>query len=339
MSISTVKAVLWVANLGALGTLGYTLYDWTQTEGEKLTAQVTRQMQQDLLDDIPRPEPPKQDIYPYERVEANFFALEWTGKEPPPVVVDKPVDPGTPAKVKATPIADILKVLYLQVDTTAPQHSVALVKYKLAALTSRFKEPVNLYIGDTLPSPQNGWIVDSMTEEGVVFRRVSEDDDEEPQTARPARASDGDLIVEVGEDGAMMPVREFIPAAREGFVPTRPQRTIERSPNNFVFGDEDLVAINENYLEILSNEVRHRPYRDPRTGTWSGVEILSVTPGSIAAQHGAKSGDVIKSINGTPVNSVQEAIQYVKNNADAYDVWTVVVENSGKTRTVTYQKP
>ena len=50
-----------------------------------------------------------------------------------------------------------------------------------------------------------------------------------------------------------------------------------------------------------------------------------------------KEGDVIKSINGQPVNSVQEAISFVKVNKDKYSTWEVVVENKGKQRTVTYE--
>jgi len=46
---------------------------------------------------------------------------------------------------------------------------------------------------------------------------------------------------------------------------------------------------------------------------------------------------VIKSINGQPVNSVQEAISFVKVNKDKYSTWEVVVENKGKQRTVTYE--
>jgi S1-C subfamily serine protease len=68
-----------------------------------------------------------------------------------------------------------------------------------------------------------------------------------------------------------------------------------------------------------------------------GIEITEVAPGSIAAQHGVKSGDVIVSVNGTPVNSVQEAISYAKNNADIYSVWTIVVSNAGYERTIVYE--
>ena len=85
---------------------------------------------------------------------------------------------------------------------------------------------------------------------------------------------------------------------------------------------------------ILSG--RETIYRD---GKRAGLRVAEVKPGSIAAQHGAQSGDVIISINGHPVSSEQEAIKFVKNNSETTTVWQVVVENLGRQRTVTYNSP
>ena len=80
-------------------------------------------------------------------------------------------------------------------------------------------------------------------------------------------------------------------------------------------------------------------HRDPRTGKFDGIEIQSVQAGGIAARHGAKEGDIIKSINGHPVTSSSEAITFVKNNQESTSTWIVVVENKGRERTVTYESP
>jgi len=338
MSISTVKAALWIANLGAFGTLGYTLYDWKEHEGEKMARRATAEIQSDWLDNIQRPELAKQDIYDYDKVEANFFNLNWTGKAPPPPVVEVVDTVVDPTKLKATPIDDILEVLYVQVDTSIASNSTSLIKYTDAALTIKFKEAVNIFEGDELPEPHNGWVVDAIVAEGVLFRRGDESEGVEPQLAMPAVAVTGNLIVKVGEGGALVPVKASFPGALAGFIPPSPLNTMKVGKDRYKLGTEDLATIGENYLEILSNEVRQRPFRNPRTGRWEGIEILSVSPGSIAAQHGVEAGDVIKSINGTPVNSAQDAIQYVKNNADMYEIWTVVIENAGKEKTVVYQK-
>ena len=53
---------------------------------------------------------------------------------------------------------------------------------------------------------------------------------------------------------------------------------------------------------------------DPRVS--GAVEGTALPMGSIISAHGLKPGDIIKSINGDPVTSTQEAISYV--NMDDY---------------------
>jgi S1-C subfamily serine protease len=47
-------------------------------------------------------------------------------------------------------------------------------------------------------------------------------------------------------------------------------------------------------------------------------------------------GDIIRSINGEPVTSTNEAISYVKTHADVTTHWVAVVERQGKEITLTY---
>ncbi|MDE0897356.1 MAG: PDZ domain-containing protein, partial [Planctomycetota bacterium] len=70
-----------------------------------------------------------------------------------------------------------------------------------------------------------------------------------------------------------------------------------------------------------------------------GIEITKVPAGSMAAKHGAKEGDIIKSVNGHPVTTTQEAIKYAQNNAEKYTTWEILVENQGVERTVYYEVP
>jgi hypothetical protein len=344
MSISTLKALLWLGTTAVLGYLGWSLYQWNENRAELTAHRSTAEIQRKWLDDVERPEPPKQEIHPYSSVQANFFELNWTGREEVRVEVPVVAEATEPVKPQAVPIDKLLKVLYVQVDTSQPQYSTALVLYKDATLSRAHPDPVNLVQGDALPDPHQLWVVAAIESGGVTFvRRTAEGEDDpevEPQFARPATAFDGDLIVVVGEGGAAARERDGIPTAVPGTL-RGPSKllTEEVRPNVYNLGTDSMAQINENYLDILSTEVRTRSYRNPRTGEWQGIEILEVQPGSLAAQHGAQSGDVVKSINGHPVNSTQEAIQYVKNNKDAYDTWVVVVWNSGRERTITYNVP
>ena len=76
-----------------------------------------------------------------------------------------------------------------------------------------------------------------------------------------------------------------------------------------------------------------------KDGKRAGVELTEVREGSIVARHGGQSGDVIISINGTPVSSQQEAIAFAKSNAERYSVWEVEVLRFGRVETVVYHSP
>ena len=347
MTVSSIKALLWLVTLGVVGYLGYTIYDWRENQASILAAKATPERQLEILSNVEKPEPPKQQIHPYkESIEPNFFVLNWTGKlPPPPPPPPGPEDTKPEGREPATPIADLLVVQFVQVDTSRPELSKACIKYTDASLSTKVEgEPQWLRPGDALHEPHQLWTVHEIKPNQVVFRRLlasgEPDEEEADQTASPPTAFDGDMIVAVGPDGAILPSRQdeyFPPLDGDAYRSPDRNRTVEVKPNYFQVGIEDKQQFNERYLDILSTEVRTRTYRE--NGKAAGIYVDSVVPGSLAAQHGAQVGDVIKSINGTPVNSTQEAISYVKNNKDQYSVWEVVVWNSGKERTVTYNVP
>jgi hypothetical protein len=340
MNLVLVKSVLWGASTLLFGVLGWTLYDYKVAEADLLGRKVNAKLQQDLLKDIQPPPPPKSDLVDYKRVTANFHDFNWTGKAPPPP--PPPPPPPGPTRRVIKPLKDLLTVLYIQVDTSQASNSLALVRWVDRRLSDTLgaREDGRLQAGFVLPEPYAYWSVESVESEGVIFRYAPEDDqDKNPTTFRlsPPTPIEGG-IVKVAEDGEVRLPAEFVlPEAGGEFVLTRPARTLELGPNRFRVGSEDGRYINENYLDILSREVRHKSHFNRKKGRMEGIEITEVAPGSIAAQHGVKSGDVIVSVNGTPVNSVQEAISYAKNNADIYSVWTIVVSNAGYERTIVYE--
>lgn len=345
MSLSTIKALLWLITLGVFGSLGYTLYDWRENQTALLRSRAPEEKQREVLENVEQPEPPKQEIHSYKgSIEPNFFQLNWTGKEAPPPPPPRKEETVAQVKPKATPVDQLLKVLYVQVDTSQPEYSKANVRYTDGALARLEPEPAFIFPGDALPEPHELWVVHAIDVEGVTFRRLLGDGEVDPETedqlAQPSNAFDRSLIFDANTDGVITRRTENFPALAQDqyYTGRRPPNTVEVRPNVFEVGREDMDTINENYLDILSTEVRTRTYRESGGGS-GGIQILEVVPGSLAAQHGAKTGDVIKSINGTPVNSTQEAISYVKNNKDNYSTWTVVVWNSGKERTVTYNVP
>jgi len=338
MNLSTVKALIWVLSLAVLGYLGYFVYTWAIAgQRHELTRTLApRETMKRVLDDVPEPEPPRVALVDYERVIATFREMNWTGREaPPPPPPPEPVVQA-PTEVTRPSVANKLRVLYVEVDTDAPADSVAVLFYTDSQLSSKNPGPFDRKVGENLHGALAAVRVHAVRPEGVEFSTAGFED-MEPELVTLVDAY-GPGIVMVGEGGAILPSVTAIPQGTVRVV-GRPDRTLQRRPNTFVLGSQDLEKFEEDHLAILTNEVRHRQYRDPRTGQWSGVQVLDVAPDSIVAQHGVKTGDVIKSINGTPVSSVSQAISYVKNNAELYTVWEVIVENAGKQRTLVFESP
>ena len=340
MNLTLVKSTLWIGSLGVFGWLGWTLYDFKANEGERTSRKVDAAYQEEILSQVPEPEVEVSDLVDYDRVVASFHTLNWTGKAPPP-------PPPPPQPVSATPqrtvkpIDDLLKVLYIQVDATEPADSMALARPLDPKLVPGGETNLKLFVGDTLEGYAY-WEVAAIESEGVRFAYLLQDDEDpgrEDEWALPPTPVEGQ-IVEVGEDGEVrVPTTEtrILDAPPGSFSVARPKRTIEVSPGRFRMGADDMAEIGENYLDILGNEVRTRPWRNPKTGEWGGIEISSVAPGSIAAQHGASEGDIVISVNGHPVNSVNEAISFAKNNKDVYSVWNVVVLSAGVEKTLVFE--
>jgi len=139
-------------------------------------------------------------------------------------------------------------------------------------------------------------------------------------------------IVQVGPDGIIAPSKPTIPAATPGRPRVVPRETVLIGEDRWLAGLDDRELFEREYTKILA-ELRFKEHRDPKNGRPDGVEIKDVPKGSFAAKYGVKEGQVIKSINGHPVTSVNEGISYAKQNADKYDIWEIVYEEQGKLKT------
>lgn len=262
--------------------------------------------------------------------------LNWTGRveAPPAEVVETQA---APVEAPRVAIRDLVRILMLRVDLAEPTNSDVFLRYKQGAgvNTPAGVPGFLLRVDDHLAAPHDKVRVTAITADGVTF--TYEGEGGESETLKPDELPTKSGIVVVGPDGNVHVRDRLIPT---GDAPKfRPGETQRLGENTWVIGDKDLAEFNERYQEILGKEVRTVRHQDPATGKYDGVEIKEVANGSIAERHGAQPGDVIKSINGSPVTSVQEAITFVKNNAGKYTVWKLIVENKGKSRTVIYESP
>jgi hypothetical protein len=278
-------------------------------------------------------------IVPYPRVQTAVIDLDWTGRPPaeaPPVAVEPEAPPPS-----AVPVADLLKVMFMSFDAEAPAESVCVLKYLPAARVSSaptgsgalqgwIKRP-----GDALDSPLGHILVHAIRPDGVEF--AFSDEGREHELLAPGEYDlRGVLVLSDESEIVVRPSGIQVPRVLAG---DPPPKTTSLGDGVFQIGYEDARYIGDNYAEILSSEVRPVDHRDPRTGRKDGIQVMDVAPGSVAAQHGLSTGDVVKSINGHPVTSQSEAIKFVKGNLDVYDKWEVVVESKGRLKTLVYYSP
>ncbi|MEW6073915.1 MAG: hypothetical protein AB1726_15145 [Planctomycetota bacterium] len=337
MNIQRIKALTWLGTLAAGGTLGWSVADFLRHKPE-LAAGVSREERLAVLNDIEVPPPPKNELVDYTLVTRSFHAMNWTGKEEVKPVETTAV--GEDAPVLATPVASLLVVLVVQVDTTDPAGSLAFVKFldpKLVAAVTNPRDHI-LRIGTRLAPPHAYAAVTAISVDGVEF---GFDDAERPKevVAPVAFPSHGPGIVKAGPDGVLLPGEEpSIPRASTA-IEFRPRASQEVARNEWQLGWESVENMNEEYSKILSQELRHRVHRDPRTGQVDGIEITKIKPDSLPAQHGLSEGEVLKSINGHRVTSVEDAVTFVKNEADHTTTWVAVFDRRGREITRVYHSP
>lgn len=342
MNTSNVKALLWLTALALTAGLGWYVYDYVQHVDERHEFWDV-ELAKSKLQDVERVEEQKVDRVSAREVELAFYpppqGLNWTGKQAPkPVVeVEQPQDT-TPQVV---PVADILRVQYVQEDARRPEHSRAYVRYKNDPRGQKKPAfPDELAVGDRLIRPWQYVRIQAIdAQEGVTFAFDDEAREHESLNVSDLDMDLGKVVVMVDEDGVRRPTQQVLPRSEGLASAWDVARTRQVDSNTWAIGREDMTEIGEDYPQIISREVRHRRHRDPRTGRYDGIELQDVKAGGVAARHGAQSGDVIKSINGHPVTSVAEATQFVRTNQDKYSVWEVVVENMGRERTMTYRTP
>ncbi|MFK8137339.1 MAG: hypothetical protein AB8E15_03170 [Bdellovibrionales bacterium] len=108
---------------------------------------------------------------------------------------------------------------------------------------------------------------------------------------------------------------------------------IKKQGNNFTVSKKELTKQLENLPELLQ-QARAIPYRDPDTGAIAGFKVMDIEPDSIIGQL-VEVGDVIKSVNGTVVNSAAKAMELYRTLKDS-DGLSLTVERNGRDETMEY---
>ncbi len=335
MNIQRWKGIVWLGSLAVGGFLVFYVFDFLRNK-EQLAKEVSDEELAAVLDSVKKPPVEKSDVVEYSAIQRVFHELDWTGKPPPPPPTG-PADTG-PVVTPKVAVASLLKVLAIKVDTGEPEKSLAYVKFvdtKLAAHTGK-EDPI-LRPDERLFEPYQDVRVAAITAEGVVF--AFDDATREKETVSSALRPELGIVM-VGPGGAILPqATRLIGKPPADAKPWRPEQLTQLRKNEWQIGTGTLDELDRDYSRILSRDISYSPYKNPRNGATEGLKINKVTPGSIPAQAGLTEGEILKSINGHKVTSVNDAIAFVKANANTTDSWTAVFEKQGREFTRTYRSP
>ncbi|MDZ4771667.1 MAG: PDZ domain-containing protein [Planctomycetota bacterium] len=327
MNIGQIKVWAWATAAVLTIGLSWYVFDFVRKLPELEKGPDTKAVRE-VLEAVPPMKTQTDRLMTYEQAKKVLALNDWTGM-PKPKVVEKPVD-GPPAEIPKTPVKDLVKVISITCDLSEPAKSFIQVRY--LPLAGVGTPTAVLRTGDVL-APQHRGITVEAIEPSIARFKFSDEREPEDLSCQEFDAKSEIVVVDVNGDVILPRVGATIPKTGENFIPGS---TMQIGRNSFRLGLDDMKRFNDDYARILGTEVQTAQHRDARTGKYDGIEIKSIQPGSIASRHGAQEGDVVKSINGHPVNTTNEAITFVKTNKDKYSSWDVVIENKGKSRTVTY---
>lgn len=128
-----------------------------------------------------------------------------------------------------------------------------------------------------------------------------------------------------------MPLESLEPAERD--------RGVAGGGNSWQITKEEMELLKDkDRVSEIQSKISTKPYYDPKTRNKKGIEITSIEPGSIFEQKGLQPGDIVLSVNGTPVSSEAALIEYVKKNWERYTTFHVQVLRNGKIITLTYKR-
>ncbi|MFT5284520.1 MAG: hypothetical protein ACI8TQ_000677 [Planctomycetota bacterium] len=342
MNIGRIKALCWITVMALGSYLGWDVYQFISV-GQAELRNLSNDEQNAVLKSVEAPKVVRRRIVSYDKVNETFWKLNWTGKLPAKKpVVEKQKDVVKKRPVK--PVSDLLTVVLIKFSSKT-EWSNASVHYKsnVDEHLMQSNSEVVLFEGDKLPGKYSFISVASIKPDAVEFAFEDQDGEEsrEPESVKPPEYQYGEGIgsgiTRVDENGKLlMPERESLIPINDQTPEFNYDETREIRKGQFVIGTKDAENFGRNYSSILSREMETGRYRDPKTNRYSGIQVKRISAGSIVSSHGLQAGDIIKSINGDPVTSTQEAIKYVKTNSDVTSHWVALVERQGKDITLTY---
>jgi hypothetical protein len=334
MQIKFLRKLLWVTNtLLVLGIVAYALFFFILGGARKRGAQPAEKILGGRLPSA-APDVEQKKLKPW-TLFGPVHELVIDGE--PPVEVTQ--DPEAGPVETVPPLARDYKLRWIAVNLRDPSGSWAHLEY-----TSGDKKLVTVQVGEfveytrTLQRKDGDWQLVSVEltetgEEKAVFRREDSDESvtllaERAEPGQLGKGAPGEPKALVVNEGPGVGLYQKQPRER----PTR--EAIEIRDNEFEVPPEEQSWWSDYGEEELTDKVALETAKVG--GKAVGLMFKSVEKKSMVARRGVKSGDILKSINGKPVRSRQEVINYVNGEGKGLKTYTILIERNGKDITKTY---
>lgn len=130
-------------------------------------------------------------------------------------------------------------------------------------------------------------------------------------------------------------IKETLIAYEDKTLSARPSAlpAVQSSANRWQVSKSDLASMIRDPGKIL-RDVMVNPYFEG--GRMAGFRVSQIEKGSLVDRLGVQDGDIIKQVDGQPMNSIEKAIQVYKG-ARNKRVISVDVERDGQMTTLTYE--
>jgi hypothetical protein len=337
MRVSQIQNLTWAGNVLVLGCVVWVGLHFWRVKVESAKPVPEPGWKQAKTDDVGKQR------WPGERsAYDDIHKTPIGGKVPPPPVVTK-----EPVKIDRTQeFRNKLKYLSGVQFPSSPERSLARVSYDGKEIWVRPGDDLGGFrLIEFSLSPAKAAAAapgkPALKDEAKIARMVFRNPDapeplviEQPEPPAQALVSTGDKLVMTLQD------LEAIKLGRSPLAGPLKNPAFQQPDGDWVITEDEQLWIEVWGDKHVLPNLGTKPETDA-DGNPRGVRITSLpeskTP--LAPSHGIVVDDVIRSINGVPVNSKEEIVEYLRGPGKGLAKYTVVIEKDGAERTVVYRVP
>ncbi|MCU0726655.1 MAG: PDZ domain-containing protein [Planctomycetes bacterium] len=324
MNVKLLKQILWVVNSLLVAAILLVAVRFFALSGGRQA--VARDVEKILgRENVPKASPP---LKSSQVLPADTFMNAWKL----PLSGDPPIEAKAPAPGEApklvSPLAKDYKLLWTKVDTGDPLACQAHLE-RIAK-----KDVISVSVGGIVES---GWKLVRVRNDEADFEQTRTG---EQLTMKVERMPTGPLGAASPGGPGPAPLGTTIGGGETGSQPREgPSREmVESRPGSGIFDvpPESREWWAEYGESVLEKDVTVQPVTDPDTGKAAGLMLKEITTGSYPARCGFRPGDIVRSVNGVPVHSRQEAVAYARGPGKDAAKYVVEVERGGRVITLTF---